>query len=228
VCRVHYSRLVEAALLQDHEVILECYHPSVKISTPTLFCNYLSTDGLEEAGHGEVGLRTLNGLYSRFRPVLGEDGRRPRARYPTRDVLSGTEPPLEEVPSHDLHLDAGELFSQLCTVASLIKVGPRRGLFLSISGITDSVIRVWRDWLQQEAARSSAVQRQADPSSEAGSVLWTDSTETVGLRVLVTEKDDLHAPVLMGVNDEPPVSYTLEYKGACSWCKHKSLFQQSC
>ncbi|RYP34029.1 hypothetical protein DL767_004471 [Monosporascus sp. MG133] len=211
VGRLHYSRLHEASLLQDHELILECYHPSVKISTPTLFCEYLGTDGLTEAGDG-VSFGDMNALYTRFRPYLGDEHLRPRARYPTRRVVEGLEGKLAELPTHDIHLEAGELFSQLCTVASLIKIGPRRGLFLSIANVTDGWVRVFRNWLESQAARPSDAQHPVGDVENDESILWTSSAKDVGLKFRVVEKDDSRAPVFVKANEEPPMSYTLQYE----------------
>ncbi|KAI0484826.1 hypothetical protein GGR56DRAFT_669340 [Xylariaceae sp. FL0804] len=207
VGRLHYYRLVEATVLQDHEVILECYHPSNKVSTPSLFCKYVSTEGLAEAGE-DASLETLNRLYTLFRPFLGDENRRPRARRPTAAVVAGSEQPLAEVPSHDVHLEAGELFSQLCTVTNLVKVGPRRGLFLSIANVTDGVIRIWRDWLQSEAGK----RRRACADLDDSAIIWTDSSKDVGLKFRVLRKEDSRLPVLVEANDEVPASYTLEYQ----------------
>ncbi|KAF4513299.1 hypothetical protein G6O67_000588 [Ophiocordyceps sinensis] len=75
--RVLYRRLVDAVRLPDHELILECYHPSAKISTPYLACRYLGTraDG-GAIDDGEPLLADLFRLYSSFRPVVAaeEDG----------------------------------------------------------------------------------------------------------------------------------------------------------
>ncbi|KAI1491553.1 hypothetical protein F5X96DRAFT_678311 [Biscogniauxia mediterranea] len=212
VGRLHYYRLVEATVLQDYEVILECYHPSNKLSTPSLHCEYLGTDGLSEAG-ADANLENMNRLYTRFRPFLGDEQRRPRPRRPTTTVLQGKEAPLAEGPTLELSLESGELLSQLCTVANLVKVGPRRGLFLSIAQVSDGVIRVWRDWLRTQAANSAALKQQrARPRLDDESILWTDSRKDVGIKFRVVEKEDVNAPVLVGPNDEPPVSYVLEYQ----------------
>ncbi|ORY58122.1 F-box domain-containing protein [Pseudomassariella vexata] len=212
VAAVHYTRLVEAATLRDHELILECYHPSAKISTPYLHCEYLGTDGIAETGLDPT-LRGLNDLYSRFRPVSSSQSRRPRARYPTkRAIESAKEPLAEEAPSHDVFLDSGELFSQLCTVTNLVKVGPRRGLFLSHANITDGVIRVWRDWLLREAAKTADGTQRVSMGADDSSILWADSSKNVGLKVRVVEQTDMHAPVLVGPEDDPPLSYTLVYE----------------
>jgi hypothetical protein len=206
---------VEATVLQDRELILECYHPSDRISTPSLFNKYLDTDNLTEAGV-DANMEDLNQLYARFRPYLGDENRRPRARRPTARVIDGTDEPLPtEVPSHDVNLEAGELFSQLCTVTNLVKIGPRKGLFLSIVNVTDGVIRVWREWLREQAERSVTEQQREGQSSnlDDSSILWTNSYKDVGVRFRVLPRGDAPAPLLLGMNDEPPVSYTLEYQG---------------
>ncbi|KAK6079665.1 f-box domain protein [Seiridium cupressi] len=206
VSRLHYARIVEAISLLDHELILECYHPSAKISTPYMFCDYLGTDGLEEVGQNP-GLKGIGELYSRYRPVLGEEHRRPRARYATKAVIEGSEQPINEQPSHDLYLESAELFSQLCTVINLIKVGPKRGLFLSYVNVIESVIRIWREWLARESS-------DATTKPPGSSILWTDSSQNFGLKLKVVEKPDTHAPILVGPGEDPPVSYTLEYEGS--------------
>ncbi|KAI3332395.1 hypothetical protein HD806DRAFT_480434 [Xylariaceae sp. AK1471] len=212
VGRLHYYRLVEATVLQDRELILECYHPSDRLSTPSLFCKYLATDGLYESG-ADADMEDLNKLYSRFRLFLGDENRRPRARRPTARVIEGTEEPLTEAPSYDVNLEAGELFTQLCAVTNLLKVGPIRGLFLSIVNVADGVIRVWREWLLEQAETSATEQqREGQRNLDDSSILWTDSSKDVGVRFRVSPKEDSRVPLLLGLNDEPPVSYTLEYQ----------------
>ncbi|KAJ2980677.1 hypothetical protein NUW58_g6882 [Xylaria curta] len=212
VGRLHYYRLVETTVLQGRELLLECYHPSDRLSTPSLFCKYLATDGLFEAGE-DANMEDLNQLYSRFKLYTGDENRRPRARWPTRRVIEGTEEPLTEVPSYDVDLEAGELFTQLCAVTNLVKVGPRRGLFLSIDNVADGVIRVWRDWLREQAERSATEQQrvgQSDP--DPSSILWMDAAKNVGVRFRVLAKGEGHTPLLLGQYEDPPVSYTLEYQ----------------
>ncbi|KAK7928248.1 F-box domain-containing protein [Apiospora marii] len=230
VARLHYARLVEALGLQDHEIILECYHPTVKISTPYLFCDYVGTPGLAAESAGVSGgggkdpsLAGMNALYSRFRPVQQEDDRRPRSRYPKRAVVEGVAQPLvDQRPSHDVHLDAGELFSQLVTVTNLVKVEPKRKLIIDAVNMTDGVIRVWRPWLASEAAAPTPAQGQGQHSArESGSssvlddsaILWADSKQNCGLRMRVVEKTDEQAPVLVAADDDPAISYKLEFEG---------------
>lgn len=162
-----HQRLLQAATLPEHRLILECYHPSAKLSTPYLYCDYLRTDKLG-AGHNgdeeangpepEPTLAGLKGLYSHFRPVVQEENRRPRLRYPRRSQQQQQEAnngaPSTEVeehrPSEEVFLDEGELFSQLCCTTNLVKVGPKPGFFLSNVNVSDGIMRVWRSWLSDQ------------------------------------------------------------------------------
>ncbi|KAJ1333178.1 F-box-like domain-containing protein [Microdochium nivale] len=240
VGRLHYSRLVDAASLRDHVLVLECYHPSVKFSTPTLHCDYLGTDGIDDIGH-DASLTDLRALYSRFRPTCAPTTDR-LSVWPTRRPSTTSITGAGGVLSHDLLLDSGEPFSQLCTQASIIKIDPDRKLFVSIASVTEGVIRVWRKWLRAQAQLSSASSTTSTTHTQVTSasgksqreradnddgdddddddddshsvVLWTDVlTENAGIKFRVVEKDVKESSVLLaGPNDEPPVAYTLEYE----------------
>jgi hypothetical protein len=116
---------------------------------------------------------------------------------------------------HIINLDSHELFSQFCTIANLVKIGPRRGVFLSVVNVEEKVMRVWREWLESrsQASREEEMRKrteQEEPSEEINpdltandpkiptteqeksipsspSILWTDYKRNVGL--LVTIKD---------------------------------------
>ncbi|KAL7627321.1 hypothetical protein AAE478_001513 [Parahypoxylon ruwenzoriense] len=210
VGRVHYTRLVEASRLRDHEVILRCSHPSEKLSTPSLSCEYIGTDGLSEAGD-LANLGVLNNLYARFRPFLPKSYGR-LSRWQTGAVVGESADPVSRVPSQEVHLDSGELFSQLCTLTNLAKMGPRRGLSSSNANVSEGVIRVWRDWLQRQAADTVGMQQRASTVLDDSSILWTDSSKIVGLRFRVVKDESVPAPILVGLNEEPSVSYSLEYE----------------
>lgn len=211
IVRILRRRLLRAASLPGHRVILECYHPSAKLSTPYLFCDYLSTDGLGDtednddagAAHGlpRPTLGDLHRSYSHFRPVVQDENRRARRRYPR--WMDNDLP--QEQPSHDVSLDENELFSQLCTVTNLVKVGPKPDLFLSHVNISEGVIRVWRDWLDAQAAA---------PPTQAAPILWADREQHVGVRFRVTEKESggwEQVAVLISTDDDMPVAYRLEF-----------------
>jgi hypothetical protein len=251
ILRILRQRLVEAASLPDHRLILECYHPAAKLSTPYLYGDYLWTDGIDDASTRAITAKgqdppnltvsALGRMYSHFRPVKQDENRRGRRRYPrqseaqaaAQDVAAdeqgssssttnsnsnassrtatsastaASSQSLPDRPSEDVFLDEGELFSQLCAVTNLVKVGPKRELFLSHVNINDGLIRVFRDWLAAQATDSS-------PGSQAP-ILWADTRQTVGVRFRVSERDPgwERMPLLVEAEEEAPVSYRLEFE----------------
>lgn len=275
VSRLLYRRLRRAVALARYQLILACYHPSAKISTPYLHCQYLGTDDLDgPADHDapDNALHRIATMYSRFRPVPPSDAdvhvrnyraiRRTMNFFMLSDMASGgtaatalqtvagaparggtpaspaslaspaTSGDALPLVAYDVHLDEGELFSQLCTVTSLVRTGARPGLFLNCVNIDDGVIRVWRDWLSQRVRPAAAAAVAASPSAtEAGGnqaipsvvdtdqhILWAYTGKHVGMRFRVTEGDQptdhenrftRRATALV---EEPAVSYQLEYE----------------
>ncbi|KAL2015650.1 hypothetical protein VTK56DRAFT_5049 [Thermocarpiscus australiensis] len=227
--RILKQRLKRVTSLPDHRLILECYHPAEKLSTPYLYCDYVYTDNFEEieaeaeatAGSGEPTLSReatpiggLRGVYSHFRPVSQEENRRGRLRYPRQNgggqgLASSSQPqPEEPIPSLDVYLDEDEPFSQLCTVTNLVRLGPRPGLFLSHVNVSDGLIRLPRAWLADQSAAANGLT--GDGGGEA--VLWADPACDVGLRFRVRERDiRSEHPVLVASNEELPVAYRLEF-----------------
>jgi hypothetical protein len=231
IVRILQTRLLNATALKEHKLILECFHPCAKLSTPYLFvdslgigtCDQLeSDDNIFSSVEGSGGLGKLRGLYSHFRPLLPEEDReiRLRRRWGLDPSNSLSEKQTEYV-SQDIRLESHELFSQLCTITNMVKVGPKRGLFFSCVNIGDGVIRVWRDWLTEQCA-SLAKCRGFGPGSNtmegedqqySKPLLWSDIGRHVGLRFRVLEGEDVPTPTLVGPNEDTPVSYTLQYEG---------------
>lgn len=232
--------------------MLECFHPSEKLTEPHVFCAYLGTDGLSERHDDEFAgslyedvketekLGRLSGLYSRFRPIPreeeGDSGYNGRRFFPTgpgtmvgvvgADSTSTRPEGPEEVVSAEkprfvkrtIHLESAEDFSQLCTVVNLVRVIPNSNLLLSAVTVEDGIIRIWRDWLEEQAQleRVDAAQRRAAETvsreghtipSDAGAgsrplangrrrrleegdsgILWVDGARNVGLKFRVRQK----------------------------------------
>ena len=175
VLRILQNRLVAAAQLDSHSLLLECYHPSVKLFEPGYFCAYRGTNGLaayvrdEETLDVAARLRDMHGMYSRFRPYqreLKQGGKSVAPRpgdIPGSRTFPGTvQDRFEgETVKQTLSLEAHELFTQLEAVANLVKIGPLHGLFTCFVDVEEGVIRVWREWLVAMAAQ--------DRMSSAGS-----------------------------------------------------------
>ncbi|KAL7793078.1 hypothetical protein V8C37DRAFT_111698 [Trichoderma ceciliae] len=241
--RILHQRLVTTASLPGNQVILECYHPSAKISTPYLACRYLGTvvcDGppTNEQRPKFVDLRKI---YSSFRPVIMEENRRRRFRYGwSVQTLAGStqlqiaaEDVMDETAHQEIYLDEGERFSQLCTVTNVVTQSSKPGLFTRHVNISDGVIRVFRDWLASMLPGQTSAQSGDSPSSSSSSsaatgasiadsgvfssndtrVLWVDRTKDVGLRFRVKPGPEARGTIF---EDEPPVFYSLVYEGW--WC----------
>jgi len=216
VLRLLQHRLLSAATLVEHQLILECFHPTAKFTTPGFSCDYLGTDcfhdnlgGMESlyANVEKTGrLGKLASLYSHFKPIESERDRRPKRRHPAGDVPgrpdsttilagSNSDQPIQdfEIPSQNISLESHELFTQLCTITNLVKLGPKPGLFMSCVTIGEGVIRVWRDWLAEwavppsskTAASQKVVKEAKIVENQRERMLWLDNGKNVGISLRV-------------------------------------------
>lgn len=124
---------------------------------------------------------------------------------------------------HWIHLDGGELFGQFCAYSSLVRLGPRRGVFLSTVNVVEpgqGIIRVWRDWLtercrvdckdldaglnQDEELIQPTIECYPDLTTDRA-ILWIDYTKTVGLRLKVNDRspDKRVLSDALDADDEP-------------------------
>ncbi len=199
-----------------------------------MYCDYLGTDGLsaEAEGKGDIykdverkgRLGQLGGLYSHFRPARKEPETKVRRPHPAGDVPghpntstsypsdpgpSSGESEEGELVSQNVSLDAHELFSQLCTVTNIVKMGPHRGLFLSIVNVHDGVVRIFRDWLNHQANKSVM-----DGDIEKRT-LWVDDRRNAGLVLRVKEKKWKRDSPILFRDEDVAVSYNIEYERKC-------------
>ena len=245
ILRILHHRLLMAASLEDQRLMLECYHPSAKYTSPPMYCDYLGTDGLSNATEGEGNIYTdvedtgrlakLAAIYSHFRPLHPDEGKRvyrphPAGGVPNHPDTSTTYPSLPSPgassgvyatrsASQIINLDTHELFTQLCVATHLVRDGPRGGMYRSFVTVGEGIIRVWRDWLaeQSQRPRSSGNGLTLPTRVEQGlseQVLWVDSGEKIGIRVKAREKRWRgRQPVLMPSDEDVAVSYTIELEG---------------
>lgn len=239
---------MDVASMPEHKLILECYHPSAKISTPYLACRYLGTKtaGLGAIDDASPRLEDLPKMYSSFRPVLTEENRRRRFRPDWLQqslAMQGSQgagrDSEDEFAVQEVYLDEGELFSQLCTVTNVVKESARPGFYLSHVNTCDGVIRIWRGWLAELAASSTFrpmdddSQRFAASSSGASRIdsdkfLWVDPAKSVGLRFSNKVMPSERMPLIAGPGDDEAVSYSLVYEGTVAqpvWRALSDLWQ---
>lgn len=209
ILRILHNRLVAAAELHSHTLLLECYHPSAKLTEPPYFCAYHGTDGLslydeyEPSQKKEGRLGEMHNMYSRFRPHRRElegGGRRVLPRpgdVPGSRTFPGTVQDRHqgETVKQTLGLEAHELFTQLVAQINLVKIGPRNGLFTCFVGVEEGVLRVWRDWLRDtaEKGRTSNVDVSREPVEEIG-------TGKGVVKVVANEEEDLKDPQILWVS----------------------------
>jgi hypothetical protein len=136
---------------------------------------------------------------------------------------------------HTIKLDEGELFGQFCAYSSLVRLGPRRGVFLSTVPMVETgqgVIRVWREWLIQRAKSLQEMESELgmtealeEPNELSRSfttnaplvgkdpcILWTDYKRNVGIKVAVKSKDGKCYKDTLDL-DDVPLSFTIEIQG---------------
>jgi hypothetical protein len=249
ILRILHNRLVAAAELDSHSLLLECYHPSVKLFEPPYFCTYHGTDGLslyETVAEAEFNigerLKKMRNMYSRFRPhqrELEEGGRRVLPRpgdVPGSRTFPGTvkDKYQGETVKQTLSLEAHELFTQLVAQINMVKIGPRHGLFTCFVDVEEGVLRVWKEWLAEIAAKGQQEQistlveaEQADKGKEAvrethgdnanledSRILWVSPARNSGIRFNVKErKFRRDTPILLRADEAMPVTYEIEYDG---------------
>lgn len=172
----------------------------------------------------------------------GFDPRPARAPAADTDADAGAQQVLQTQPIYGdtgdggsrkviytLNLDADELFAQFCSVVSLVKLGPRRGVFLSTVPLLQDrqgVMRVWRQWLLDRAKmlldaehtpanmelRRTPTDLRPEDIIRDKSIVWTDSSRNVGLRLAIRERPILGVDP-HGDKDDLPLMFDLEIQG---------------
>ncbi|KAL3474333.1 hypothetical protein BJX99DRAFT_177257 [Aspergillus californicus] len=206
VLRLLHYRLLLSASLTEYKLILECFHPTSKLTEPHVFCEYLGTPGLSDKYEGEGSLYEnidtaqqlgrLGSVYSVFKPM---------------EELDSEEGSLDDSleVKRSVNIEGFEDFSQLCVVASVVKVVPGTQKIQSVVNIEDGVIRLFRNWLKDQVNRSPALKEQNDSSHDQ--VLWADRSKNAGLKFRVREATrlDTNFPVLIHRDDEAFSSYEI-------------------
>ena len=258
ILRIIHFRLLLAASLPEYKLILEAYHPSKRYFDPYLFCTYLGTDGLSSIHEGEGSLYAdcatekgrfakMGMLYSRFRPERPEvAGSMPLRRIagatpaqgpggnPNQPIYGNAGDGGNTKVMQTINLDSEELFGQFCAYSNLVRLGPRRGVFLSTVPIVEpkqGTIRIWKEWLcersrelrKQEMEWSIQAETNLERSSttaradigEDPNIMWTDYKRNVGLKVAVQCREQRCYDQSPGL-DTIPLAFDLEIQGMFS------------
>lgn len=161
-------RLRDTLTGQSFELIWECYTPSDKAITPYYFASYVAT---------ETSGLSPSASYSRFN-LHGPHGGNP-AKY-------------------SVVLEPYEAFSQLCIQANLVRIGPRRGLFLAVVGCFEENLRIKRDFLDR-----------AEIGEEY--VFWLHRDD-VGVRCrFLGRRLENHSQAILVEESELPILYEVEF-----------------
>jgi hypothetical protein len=131
-------------------------------------------------------------------------------------------------------LEAHELFTQLVAQVNLVKIGPYNGLFSAFVDVEEGVLRVWRKWLGEIAAKGNRViETSKEKAEEVGGakgeirkpddmesgsedqrILWVSTARNTGIRFNVRERKlRRDTPILIRNDEDLPVSYEVEYDG---------------
>ena len=244
--RIVHNRLVVAALLTDWKLIVECYHPSSQYSEPYVFCEYLGTPDLSsdaawqptmDSSQSSGPRKGLKGLLGRFRPTLKTPEIMITHSHLAGDVSgsrtmesnSSPRPSEEEPVVRRVNLDSHENFSQLMFSASLVQIGPRKGVFLALADVLErKTIRIFRDWLGRKAhaalkkeanAQHELLIEEAQEENSVGreaELVWVDeSTKIAGLEIEVRElRWSRDMPILLSRDEDQALGYSLELRGA--------------
>ncbi|CAL5869746.1 uncharacterized protein PFLUO_LOCUS3976 [Penicillium psychrofluorescens] len=206
ILRILHYRLLAAASLPEYKLLLECFHPSSKLTEPHVFCTYLGTDGLSDRHEGQGSLyesvdsvhrlSRLTGLYSRFRPEAHTDDdvsggmsrfvSSPRTTlllpgivgFMRADTNGDGEERSGTAVTRAVNLEGYEDFSQLCVVVNLVQVMPGTTLLRSAHTIEDGFIRLWREWLKRQGERWKAAARVAEEEGPEAARILRDADET--------------------------------------------------
>ncbi|KAF3925860.1 hypothetical protein ABW20_dc0103809 [Dactylellina cionopaga] len=193
-------RLRNALEVDGYKLVFECYPADDKESHPCNHCEYLGVNTsaksspppsqklrsissrLYNSGDQED-FNPLTNLYSHHKPTPFD------ASYP-----SG----ISSAPaSTTVTIDSGDIFTQVCASANLVKPG-------SVIKVFESFFRVRRDWLDR-----------ACEGTEQEDVVWVGIGENVGLKISASGKKVVGPAIHGGVRgreEEPAVEYRVEYE----------------
>lgn len=115
-----------------------------------------------------------------------------------------------------IHLDPGELFTQLAATTMLVEPGRKSRWYLSSAVVSEGVIRLFRPWLAEQAGKQSIFSREEsiDWKDDQRGTVWVNDGKNVGVRFNVREhRWRRENPILVHSDEEVAVSYEVQFEG---------------
>ncbi|KAK6506664.1 hypothetical protein TWF481_005123 [Arthrobotrys musiformis] len=199
-------RLRHTLHIEGYKLIFECYAADDQFNHPFNHCEYTGT---------HVGAENTAAATKKFQkvPYFTEDDDEEECN-PLAKLYShftprtfNTEAPT---PSTTVTIDSGDIFTQICASASLIKLSgsSHNGGVQSVIPVCESFFRVKRDWLDSACEKSG---KQETPMT------WVGMGENMGLRLNITGRKVVGPAVSGGVRgrdqEDEAVEYGVEYEG---------------
>lgn len=134
----------------------------------------------------------------------------------TMDQRPRPEPTVADPVRRNINLEGHENFSQLMFDASLVKLGPKKGVFDAVAGILDrKPIRIFRNWLSEQAKVTESKDNPSNAQKPGAQLLWVDEgTKRAGLEVEVRERRWRSAmPILISRDEDQAMSYSMDLQG---------------
>lgn len=206
-------RLRDALSSPSTDLILECFDDRDRLSAPSLSCRYIETtspshyptDAPEPANPSHNPLD----WHSWFHIVRrGGESRWPRPRHTTPTTPAET-PADEDAPTKDVTIEEGTGDVSLTFRALIETEGP--SAIPAHLVVWEQVLAVSREWFARAARAKDEVVDGGDCSDDRR-ILWFGAERDCGVRAKVRSLE-AEVPLLVGVDEQPAVSYRLEYDG---------------
>ncbi|KAF3085784.1 hypothetical protein TWF102_009306 [Orbilia oligospora] len=199
-------RLRHTLHIEGYRLIFECYAADDKFNHPFNHCEYIGTHvGAENSAEATKKFQKV--------PYFTEDDEGEECN-PLANLYSNFTPRSFNIdsqpPSTTVTIDSGDIFTQICASASLVKLSNSEyGGVTSIIPVCESFFRVKRDWLDSAATYEGL--QQNNP------IAWVGMGENMGLKLNVTGRRIVGPAVSGGVRgrdqEDEAVEYGVEYDG---------------
>lgn len=206
-----FHRLRDTLSSASTDLILECFDERDRLSAPSFSCRYVETTSPSRypthAPDPEPPSYSPLWWHTWFR-IVERSGETwwPRPRHPT-PTTPPESPSDVGAPTKDVFIEEGAGDVSLTFRAFIAIESPMPTHHV----VWEQVLAVSREWFAQAAASNDEVVGGVDCSDDR-SILWVGPGRNCGVRVRVRPLE-AEAPVLISVDEQPAVSYRMEYDG---------------